>query len=46
MAGALSGWVFGAACLAGIWAGLRVAPASGAAASGAVASGVAAPRLT
>ncbi len=24
MAGALSGWVFGAACLAGIWAGLRV----------------------
>jgi hypothetical protein len=30
MAGALSGWVFGAACLAGIWAGLRVvrAPAS------------------
>lgn len=25
MAGALSGWVFGAACLAGIWAGLRVA---------------------
>lgn len=25
MAGAASGWVFGAACLAGIWAGLRVA---------------------
>ncbi|MBB1593354.1 YeeE/YedE family protein [Achromobacter sp. UMC46] len=24
MAGALSGWVFGAACFAGIWAGLRV----------------------
>lgn len=24
MAGAASGWVFGAACLAGIWAGLRV----------------------
>jgi len=46
MAGALSGWVFGAACLAGIWAGLRVAPASGAAAPGAAASGVAAPRLT
>ncbi|MFC0255495.1 YeeE/YedE family protein [Achromobacter marplatensis] len=28
MAGALSGWVFGAACFAGIWAGLRVVRAS------------------
>lgn len=27
MAGALSGWVFGAACFAGIWAGLRIVPA-------------------
>lgn len=40
MAGALSGWVFGAACFAGIWVALRVAraggvsPAASAAASG------------
>lgn len=40
MAGALSGWVFGAACFAGIWVALRVAragevsPAAPAAASG------------
>ncbi|MCW0206704.1 MAG: YeeE/YedE family protein [Achromobacter sp.] len=32
MAGALSGWVFGAACLAGIWTGLRVVRAPAAAA--------------
>lgn len=29
MAGALSGWVFGAACFAGIWVALRVARAGG-----------------
>lgn len=29
MAGALSGWVFGACCYAGIWAGLKLTPARG-----------------
>lgn len=32
MAGALSGWVFGACCYAGIWAGLKLAPGRAAAA--------------
>jgi hypothetical protein len=31
MAGAASGWVFGAAVLAAVWAGLKIAPASRAA---------------